>query len=628
MKTATIRLFTCFFFFAVYLTSSGSENPPSDGNVIISTASEYYRFDYSKKRNAVEVKQEINHTYTCQNYRDKASFFEFFDDQTLLDEVELFENGKKGKVHKELKPYSIENIFYSDAKVYSLALDFPKSGWQNEVQIKKTITDPRYFTTIYFSDAYFVANKQVVITIPRWMKTEIKELNLDKYSITKSKTYSSKDDADIITYTITNLKESKAELNQPGPSHFQPHLLIMCKSAAVDGKQFTFFNTLQDQYNWYKTITGLMTNDKELIKAKANDITKGLQDDMQKVRAVLYWVHDNIRYVAFEDGIAGFKPDEAQNVLNKKYGDCKGMANLTRELLVSLGFDARLTWIGTNHIAYDYSTPALCVDNHMICCLIYKGKKYFLDGTESYLPLGEYAERIQGRPVLIEDGNNFILEKIPVAQPDQNYCLFKEKLKVAGSNLAGAIEYVYRGESKERLLSAIHSSRNEKVNVMLERYITNDNNKYVISNVKTSDIAKTDGDLSIGFNLDYTGAVSSFGNELYIDIDYNKMFNKATIDTTGRKSDYQFNYKYNYNTQVDLEMPAEYKVSVLPADFEYRHPDFYMSVTHKVVGNTIQYRKELKVLNGLMKKVAFTDWNKAISALSEKYLEQIILVKK
>jgi hypothetical protein len=75
-------------------------------------------------------------------------------------------------------------------------------------------------------------------------------------------------------------------------------------------------------------------------------------------------------------------------------------------------------------------------------------------------------------------------------------------------------------------------------------------------------------------------------------------------------------------------MPADYKVSVLPADFEYRHPDFYMSVTHKVVGNTIQYRKELKVLNGLMKKVAFADWNKAISGLSEKYLEQIILVKK
>ncbi|MEI9945444.1 MAG: transglutaminase-like domain-containing protein [Chitinophagaceae bacterium] len=89
------------------------------------------------------------------------------------------------------------------------------------------------------------------------------------------------------------------------------------------------------------------------------------------------WVQHNIRYIAFEDGIAGFKPAKANDVLNKKYGDCKGMANLTRGLLQALGFDARLCWIGTNYIAYDYSTPSMAVDNHMICALIYNGKKIF-----------------------------------------------------------------------------------------------------------------------------------------------------------------------------------------------------------------------------------------------------------
>lgn len=625
MKTATT---TCLLVFFFLLRASASGDPGDNNNVIISSASERYRFDYSKRKSAIEVKQELNYTYTCQNYRDKASFYEFFDDQSELENVELIENGKKGTAHKELKQCSVQDIFYSDAKVYSLALDFPKSGWQNEVRLKKTITDPRYFTTIYFNDPYFTARKEIEIAIPRWMKVDIKEFNFSGYAVEKKQSYSQKEDADIFTYTITNLAERKNEQNQPGPSYFLPHLLVMCKAASVDGKDFTFFNTLQDQYKWYKQITGLMHNDKEVIKAKAMAITAGMNDDMQKVKAILYWVHDNIRYIAFEDGIAGFKPDEAQNVLNKKYGDCKGMANLTRELLAALGFDARLTWIGTNHIVYDYSTPALCVDNHMICCLIYKGQKYFLDGTESYLPLGEYAERIQGRQVLIDDGDKYILESIPVAKPDQNYCGFKEKLKIAGNNLTGAIEYVYRGESKEQLLGTIHRSKNEKLNTLLERYITNDNNKYMISDVRTSDINKTEGDLSIGFKLDFAGAVSTFGNEMYIDIDYNKIFNKAQIDTAGRQSDYQFGYKYNYNTEVDLEIPADYKVSALPTDYEYRGAGFYLSVTHKVAGNTIQYRKQLKITNTMLKKSEFQEWNKAISGLSEKYLEQIILVKK
>jgi hypothetical protein len=44
-------------------------------------------------------------------------------------------------------------------------------------------------------------------------------------------------------------------------------------------------------------------------------------------------------------------------VLQKKYGDCKGMGNLTAEMLKAIGLNGRICWLGTNHIAYDYSTP-------------------------------------------------------------------------------------------------------------------------------------------------------------------------------------------------------------------------------------------------------------------------------
>ena len=49
----------------------------------------------------------------------------------------------------------------------------------------------------------------------------------------------------------------------------------------------------------------------------------------------------------------------------------------------------------------------------MICTVILNGKKYFLDGTESFIALNDYAQRIQGKQVLIEDGKNYILDRIP-----------------------------------------------------------------------------------------------------------------------------------------------------------------------------------------------------------------------
>ena len=103
----------------------------------------------------------------------------------------------------------------------------------------------------------------------------------------------------------------------------------------------------------------MMKDDTAVIKEKTLELTANAKSDEEKIRNIYYWVQDNIRYIAFEDGIAGFKPDEANNVLTKRYGDCKGMANLTRQMLKAAGFDARLTWIGTNHISYDYSTPSL-----------------------------------------------------------------------------------------------------------------------------------------------------------------------------------------------------------------------------------------------------------------------------
>jgi hypothetical protein len=604
-----------------------SQQDQSD-NIVISSSVENYVYSYSKSQKTVEVKQEIDNQYTCTSYRDKASFFEFFDDQSTLDDVTLYENGKKSYAEKELHDYYVSDVFYSDAKYYQLSLDFPKSGWQNEVRLKKTIKDPRYFCTIFFSEAYPVLQKEVTIVIPRWMKAEIKEFNFDGYSITKEQSYSEKQDADIIKYSIKTLPARKSEEHQPGPSYFLPHLLLLNKSASANDQQFAYFNTLKDQYDWYHKIVSATNNDGTIVKAKAAEVTAHAKTDLDKIKNILYWVHDNIRYVAFEDGIAGFKPDEAQNVLNKKYGDCKGMANLTKELLRSLGFDARLAWIGTSRIRYDYTTPALCVDNHMICCLFYNGKKYFLDGTETFLPFENYAERIQGRQVLIEDGANYILEKIPVTSPDQNFTLFKENMKIINNAIQGDVEYVFKGESKEHLLTSIHSSKKESLNSQMEKYISNDNKSYRISEVKTSDLDETDGDLSIAFKVTYDGAVSSFGNEMYVDLDYNKTFDHFLIDTSKRKYDYCFSYKYDYNTEVKLEIPEGYKLSSLPADLEIKTPDFYFSISYKTMNNSIYYKKQIRIANVFLKKNNFSGWNKAIAQLSSKYTEQITLTKK
>jgi hypothetical protein len=46
----------------------------------------------------------------------------------------------------------------------------------------------------------------------------------------------------------------KQEKQAPGATYIIPHLLIMSKYADVGGDRLTYFNTLADQYKWYRQL--------------------------------------------------------------------------------------------------------------------------------------------------------------------------------------------------------------------------------------------------------------------------------------------------------------------------------------------------------------------------------------
>ena len=617
----TLLLMTCFLQFAYALEK--------DSNVVVLDAKETYRFEYIKKDNAVKIKQESNVTYQCLNYRTVIPISEFYDDRTSIDDVKTYVDGSKAKyIVPKYEYYSIDNIFYSDAHVCYFGLPLEKKGSTSEVYFEKTINDPRYFTSIYFNEAYNIVNKTISITIPKWMKLELKELNFNGRDIKKNTVYDNKQDADIITYTIRNSGAMQRESNSPGSSYIEPHLLVLCKVADLPEGKITYFNTLDDQYAWYHSLTKDLTNNTELIKAKAQEITAGASSDMDKIKKIFYWMHDNIRYIAFEDGIAGFKPEKADEVLRKKYGDCKGMAHLTKEFLRSLGFDARLCWIGTNHIAYDYSTPSIAVDNHMITALFFQGKTYFLDATENYIGFDEYAERIQGRQVLIEDGDKYIHTKVPATTYKQNLDAENISLSINGTDLAGTVSREWKGEEKEYIIGQLSSIKKENSNDAFIRFLSKGNKDYMISGLKSSSTSDYDKSLTVQYKINHARAVSSFGNELYVDIDYRKDLGDFVFDLKERQQDYWFSYKMNTTLEVQLVIPPDYTVTAMPPNVSVKNDDYEFTASINKLPGKLVYNKALIIKNPRLNKSRFEQWNNDISKLKAFYNEQIVLTKK
>jgi hypothetical protein len=603
---------------------SSAQDP--DKNITIQEAKEEYRFVKGDKENPVQVKQTMETSYLCNDFRISIPIVEFYNKQIEVNDVNIWIDGDKVKGFSPNNDYySVDGVFYSDARVCFFKLPLEKKGSISKVKFEKTVLDPRYFTNIFFAESYYIEKKQVSIIVPKWMKVEIKEYNFKGYSI--SKEVNNKSDEDIFIYTITKAPMMKQEKQAPGATYIVPHLLIMSKYADAGGQTVTYFNTLADQYKWYRQLVNQIGNETAAIKTKAEEIIKGIVGDIEKVKALYQWTQDNIRYIAYEDGIAGFKPEKAQEVLRKKYGDCKGMGNLMAEMLKTIGLDGRLCWLGTNHIAYDYSTPSLGVDNHMICAWLYKGKTYYLDATEKYIGFGEIAERIQGRQVLIEDGDKYILQNIPVATQLQNTGYEKRTLQIEGNNLSGKVVQTWKGENKEWLLSQLHEIKKEKQEDALKEYLAEGNPSYQIRNLKIININDYNADLKIEYDLFFKDAVTAFDKDLYLELDDRKDLGQLKFDIEKRKLPFEFHFKDHVVFETELLLPAGAKIATLPAALNIDRPGYSMSGQYILDKNKLTYRREIMLKRTRLTKDLFEGWNNDVTKLNEFYNNQLTITK-
>lgn len=622
MKKVLILTLNLAFVFLLSAQTASDE----DKNIVISKARKEYRFVKGTAENPVQIKEESSRIYTCNSYRKDIPVVEFYNDINPIDDVDILVNGsKKHGIVPRYEYYNADGIFYSDAHVCYFGLPLQKIGSTSEVTFKKTTLDPRYFTSVYFNDNQPILDQEVKIVVPSWMQLEIKEYNFKQYKI--QKTVAPDGDQTVYTYTMQNIPVIKAELSAPGPSYYAPHILVMCKSAEPKDEKYVYFKTVKEQYEWYRKLVLQIGNDEKIIKEKTEEITKGITSDEEKVKTVFQWVQDNVRYIAFENGIAGFKPEKAQEVLRKKYGDCKGMANLLTEMLRSVKLDARRCWIGTNHIAYDYSTPSLSVDNHMICAWMNKGKPVFLDATEKYIGFGEIAERIQGRQTLIENGNQYLLDRVPVVTYIQNTSTESRKFSVEGNSLKGHVTQVWKGENKVWLLSGLFGVKQDKQENALKQFLAEGKQNFEISNLKINNISNYNADLKVEYDVFWKDVLTVFDKETYLDADNRRSFDNFKIDIEKRKQPYWFQFKNNLVFETEISLAVGKMAGTLPEKLTINQPGYSFIASYRSVPGKIIYKNEIILKQVSIQPENFLQWNKDIEQLTNFYNQQIVITQ-
>ena len=600
-----------------------------DAKCIYTQAKVSYTFDFDVKEKKVTAIEKSQSDFLVTKENTTYNNIIFYDDETKIEAIKARVMNTSIHIY-DLFPryykYESNGVFYSDAKLCSFDFEFLKIGQLFTLETETKCTDVKYLCTAYFHEDQPVEEKTISFEVPEWLEIEFKEMNFKGFDITKAVTSNPKNKSTITKYTIKSILGHKSEPNSPLRSGILPHIVILAKKYTKSGETKNLFNSASDLYAWYMSLNKKVDNKSAELKPLVSELIAGKKTDVEKVESIYYWVHEHIRYVAFENGIMGFKPEAANNVCNNKYGDCKGMANLLTEMLKIAGFDARLTWLGTDGIPYDYSIPSLIVDNHMICTLILNNKRYFLDGTETYIAFNDYANRIQGRPVMIQDGDNFILDKIPSFTYERNKEEEITTYTISGDQLFGKTKQILNGEGKTMFLRAFAEIQSDKKDEIMKRYFMQDNKNIAVQKYTNSNMENRQVPVELNFEYQINNQITKLDNEIYVDFIMDKDFQTAEMDST-RINDYEFHFKQYHTATVELIVPTGYKITHLADKLSIKRDDYTFELEYKQVGNKITYTKSIIIPNASLKQKNFKDWNSDILKLKNFYNDQIVLTK-
>lgn len=510
-----------------------------------------------------------------------------------------------------------ETVFLDDNYGLFYGFKAQEAGQRCRFTYNYDYTDAKYLTRIFFHQGIPVLKHSVSFKVPSWLELDIIEKNFSSaYRIRKE--VKKEKGMTIYTYTADNIKPVKREPASLGRPYYLPHLVITVRSYTVDKKTYNGFKTLDDMYAWYNLLYRKADNKTEVLKSIVSQLTAGKINDEDKIRAMYYWVQDNIRYIAFEEGYSGFVPQTVQEVYKNKFGDCKGMANLLTEMLKIAGFDAHFAWVGTREIPYDRTEiQSLCVDNHAISVLYHGGKTYFLDGTEKYAALGKNAYRIQGKSVLVQHGDTYKVETVPEPIMDENLLLTKASLSLQGDKMTGRVSLSYDGEARNYFHNLYNSIPADKRKNFISSLIELGSGNAEATNIKTSDFTNRDIPIVIEGDIEIRNQVTQVDKLCYTSIDFVPSSIVNVNPDSDRQNPMDLDNVFVARDEITLALPANAVPRTLPAKFQAAFRQNNLEANYAIEGNKIVLRKTFQLNSPVIFKSDFGEWKSFVGKIRE-----------
>lgn len=557
---------------------------------------------------------------------DYSSFFQ-------LEEISASSFIYEGNRYREYKVQDfnekdeIGDSFYDDVKTVSFLFPKLEPGAKKQLKYKMNIKNPRFLNAFYFASAHPIIHSKITIEVDDRINLDFKEFNTKDVDI--KRTNINKRGKNIYTWEVENLEGFEFEDGAPNFKNVLPHIIPIIKNYQSDDETINLLSETKDLYNWYYSLVKDINKDKpnpQLVQV-VEELTNEKTSDLEKVRAIYYWAQENIKYIDFEFALGGFIPREANDVYEKKYGDCKDNSSIMLEMLEIAGLKGQLTWIGTRDIPYKYNeVPTPVVDNHMILSYTNEGQTYFLDATGRYVPLELPTSFIQGKEALVADGNeNFKVLVVPEVPADKNSYIDEIELTISDRTLLGKGHSKMSGYFKIDTFNYLES-RTQKQE-LLEFYNLNlmkGSNRFLIGEFEEINKYSYDKDFEIKYDFTIKDYCNVLGEEIYVNLNLDKSILEYKIKKD-RKHAIELEYKLDTTMKNILNIPQGKTIDYLPENVQVSTPIFNATITYTVEANKITYSINTVLDTLVIEKEDQAQFNEALKTLEKAFKEVVVL---
>ncbi|HKV93301.1 MAG TPA: DUF3857 domain-containing protein, partial [Candidatus Angelobacter sp.] len=359
--------------------------------------------------------------------------------------------------------------------------------------------------------------------------------------------------------------------------------------------QLTSFASWADVGNWYAGLEKDRRVPSAAVRAQADELTKGLQTDIEKIQALYDYTAENFRYVSLSLGMGQYQPHSAEEVLHNQYGDCKDKNTLLVSLLEAEGFHASSVLIDSGR-KLDPDIPSPAQFNHVITMLPLGKEEIWMDTTAEVAPFRLLMYPLRKKQSLVIAPGGAHLEETPADSPVPDSEIVKIDGKIDDTGKLDAnIAYELRGDSEVSMRQAFRNAASVQWQRIVEQISSREGMGKDVSEVRVSDPSATRESFKLSYRLVKAGYLDQSKNKLELKLPlYGLGLATADPDDADEPDPIKLGSPNTHDYNIRLEFPVKYKVrSLLPISLKRDYGNF--EAVYKLEGNVFTAERKLTV---------------------------------